>query len=217
MFSTRVLTGVALVSLLLAGCGGNGEGNGGNGDNGGDNGDQTESPETQSPEADEEAQQSAVEVSEEFQPYSDDAAAITYDEQAVPEGSTVDFTATSEDEDDGMEFNLAVSGLEADREFGAHVHTDPCGEDPDAAGPHYQNEQAPDGEENNPQYANDDNEVWLDFSTDGNGDGEEDSDVDWSPREGEANSVVIHAEETATPSGEAGSAGDRLACVNAEL
>ncbi|MDA8369440.1 MAG: superoxide dismutase family protein [Nocardiopsaceae bacterium] len=215
---TRSIIGLALPLLLIAGCTENERATqrpespateedqtpqqtqgGQNGDNG-DNGDDTE----------------LASVSETFQPYGDDVAAVTYDD-AVPEGATVDVRVTEDDDGEGTEFDLAVDGLEPDRDYGAHLHTDPCGEDPDAAGPHYQNEEDPEQPSVNPEYANDDNEVWLDFETDSEGAADPDTDVDWTPREGEANSIVIHEQHTMTGEGEAGQAGDRLACVNVPL
>ena len=38
--------------------------------------------------------------------------------------------------------------------------------------------------------------------------------MDWEFRDGEANSVVLHAQHTMTGPGQAGMAGDRLACID---
>lgn len=155
----------------------------------------------------------------EFEAADSEGVGLTYDEEAIPEGSEFDVAADLDDE--GLEVELDVSGLEADREFGAHLHTDACEEDPEASGPHYQDDVEPDLDEDevsvDPDYANPDNEVWLDFTTDEDGDAEASTTVDWQPRDGEANSVVIHEEHTATEEGEAGTAGDRLACVTIAL
>ncbi|GAB3478509.1 hypothetical protein GCM10027440_14790 [Nocardiopsis coralliicola] len=115
------------------------------------------------------------------------------------------------------EFELTVAGLEPDRKFGAHMHTEPCGENPDDSGPHYQDKEDPEQPSTDPAYANDDNEVWLDFATDADGSADSDTGVDWAPRAGEMQSLVIHAEHTKTADGEAGMAGDRLACANVNL
>ncbi|WP_312885674.1 hypothetical protein [Streptomyces physcomitrii] len=48
------------------------------------------------------------------------------------------------------------------------------------------------------------NEVWLDFTSDGHGEGFAAAHHQWGFRPGEANSVVIHQEP--------GGAGERLAC-----
>ncbi len=137
----------------------------------------------------------------------------------MPEGATIDVTVTEESE--GSAYTVAVTGLEADRDFGAHLHTDPCGADPADSGPHYQDEADPEADADtpsaNPEYANPENEVWLDFTTDSEGNAAQQAKVDWLPREGEANSIVLHEEHTAEEEGEAGQAGDRLACVNVPL
>ncbi|GAA4897033.1 superoxide dismutase family protein [Streptomonospora salina] len=205
MSLTRAIVSAAAASLLLAGCG--------DGRQGDDEGAAAPSPSGNGT-ADAGAPGLAHVVAR-FQTYSPDAEAITYDEQAVPAGSGVTVQATRAGAE--TDFTLAVSGLQPDEAYGAHLHTRPCGEDPDASGPHYRNEQGPEGSTNDPEYANGDNEVWLDFTTDGDGVAESDADVDWHPREGEAGSVVLHADHTATTAGEAGSAGDRLACVNVPL
>ncbi|GAA4804535.1 hypothetical protein GCM10023353_03860 [Tomitella cavernea] len=63
--------------------------------------------------------------------------------------------------------------MQPGRDFGAHAHTKPCGPEPSDSGPHYQNVQDPaataDSPSTDPAYANPQNEVWLDFTTDGSG------------------------------------------------
>ncbi|MDT0304437.1 superoxide dismutase family protein [Streptomonospora wellingtoniae] len=151
----------------------------------------------------------------EFTAYSPRAAAVTYDGQAVPTGSTVSVSAVQHPA--GTDFTLAVSGLQPEETYGAHLHTQPCGRKPADAGPHYQDEPAPPKSSHDPEYVNDDNEVWLDFTTDSDGAATTAADVEWQPREGEADSIVIHSDHTQTAPGEAGAAGTRLACVNAPL
>ena len=68
-----------------------------------------------------------------------------------------------------------------------------------------------------PKFANADNEVWLDFTTDAQGAGAGRATVKWEFRKGEANAVVIHAAHTSTEHGKAGTAGDRLACLTAQF
>jgi Cu-Zn family superoxide dismutase len=135
--------------------------------------------------------------------------AVTYDEELVPAGATitVDQRITG---GDSMAVSVTVEGARAGHTFGAHVHTDPCTADPDAAGAHYQN--AP-GEE--PWRANPRNEVWLDFTTDTSGLGAATARQEWVFREGGARSLVLH--EHATSSGghhgeTPGDAGERVAC-----
>lgn len=154
-----------------------------------------------------------------FLPPGEEAGAITYDETAVPEGATADVQVRVQEGETFVQFT--GTGLEANRDFGAHVHTAPCGDDPDDSGPHYQDEQDPEADEDNPStdpdYANPDNEVWLDFTTDDGGNAFSSATVPWEFRDGEAQSLVLHEEHTNTEEGEAGTAGDRLACVTVEF
>lgn len=146
-----------------------------------------------------------------FAEYSEGAVAVNYDPTRVPEGSSAQVDL--EEAEASTTVALSVEGLEPDMMYGAHVHVAACGEDPDDAGPHYQNEQDPETPSINQQYANPENEIWLDFSTDPEGNAEARSSVDWQLREGEGRSVVIHAMHTKTEEGEAGTAGDSLACI----
>lgn len=146
-----------------------------------------------------------------FAESSEGAVAVTYDPTRVPEGSSAQVDL--EEAEASTTVALSVEGLEPDMMYGAHVHVAACGEDPDDAGPHYQNEQDPETPSINQQYANPENEIWLDFSTDPEGNAEARSSVDWQLREGEGRSVVIHAMHTKTEEGEAGTAGDSLACI----
>lgn len=136
--------------------------------------------------------------------------AVTYDEELVPAGARIRLSQRiAEGPDAGMMIEMAVDGVREGHTFGVHVHTDPCGADPDASGDHYQNEP---GDE--PWRANPRNEVWLDFTADRQGGGEARSRQDWIFRPGEANSVVLHehATETGHHGGMPGEAGDRVAC-----
>ncbi|GAB3206710.1 superoxide dismutase family protein [Marinactinospora thermotolerans] len=155
-------------------------------------------------------------VTGDFQSYSEDATAVTYDPEAVPEGASVNVSVTSKGAPPTI-VTMGISGLQPDRDYGAHVHTKPCGAAPDDSGPHYQNEEDPQQPSTDPKYANPDNEIWLDFTTDADGSADASASVDWVPRQGEANSIVIHAEHTHTEPGHAGQAGDRLACINVPL
>ncbi|MBB6173966.1 Cu-Zn family superoxide dismutase [Nocardiopsis mwathae] len=208
---TRTLVGAALFSLLLTGCGPTAP----NDDDTTDNGDDAvETPADGGQEAME-----PIQVSGSWEPYAADATAVTYDE-AVPEGGTVDVDIRSEGPE-GTRVTLKATGLEPDRDYGAHVHTRPCGEEPGDSGPHYQDEVDPAATDEEPStdpaFANPDNEFWLDFTTDDEGAGEATATVDFRVRPGEANSVVIHEEHTKTEHGEAGTAGDRLGCVNVPM
>ncbi|PWW62709.1 superoxide dismutase family protein [Actinokineospora spheciospongiae] len=108
---------------------------------------------------------------------------------------------------------LRVRGLLPAHHYGAHVHTGNCGADPAAAGPHTQNRADPVQPSVDPAYANPENEVWLDFTTDVGGNAITSAEVDWSLSSRLANSVVLHAQHTHTEPGQAGTAGARLACL----
>ncbi|MCC5034790.1 superoxide dismutase family protein [Streptomyces sp. WAC 00631] len=136
--------------------------------------------------------------------------AVTYDTEAVPPGARIGVRQWTDPE--GTTVWLRVSGLEPGRAYGAHVHTRPCGAEPDSSGPHYQHRRDPEQPSTDPRYANPDNEVWLDFTAGDSGDGAAEARQDWNFRPGEARSVVLHEHTTATEDGAAGTAGARLAC-----
>lgn len=138
--------------------------------------------------------------------------AVTYDTELVPPGSLA-VVASVFSESTGTITELEVRGLVPDREYGAHVHVDPCGPSGDDAGPHYQHEQDPEQPSTDPAYANPDNEVWLDFTTDDKGAASARSEVDWAYGDRKPGSVVIHERHTSTGEGEAGAAGARLGCI----
>lgn len=68
-----------------------------------------------------------------------------------------------------------------------------------------------------PAYANPRNEVWLDFHTDAAGTAVNHATGDWQFRGRNANSFALHEEHTRTAPGEAGAAGARPACLNAQF
>ena len=104
---------------------------------------------------------------------------------------------------------LHVQGIAPRRTFGAHAHILPCAEM--KGGGHYQNVPAPaPTPATDPQYANADNEIWLDFTTNPDGVGHAKATVQWQIRPGGARSVVIHDHATGT----GGVAGARLACID---
>ncbi len=148
-----------------------------------------------------------------------DDNAFTYDEAAVPVGSTV--TIDSEEQDGRTTVALDATGLAPNRDFGVHVHTQPCGPAPSDSGPHYQNNvdpaATPQSPSSDPAYANPQNEIWLDITTDESGNAQAATTVDWEFRDNEAHSVVLHAQRTMTGPGQAGMAGDRLACIDEDF
>ncbi|MFC5667756.1 superoxide dismutase family protein [Kitasatospora misakiensis] len=105
---------------------------------------------------------------------------------------------------------MSLAGVAADHDFPVHLHTGPCGADPAASGPHYQDVVDPVSPSTDPAYANDLNELRLALRTDGRGEGTAATSVAWRPRPGEARSLVLHA---GSPAG-AHRAADRVACVN---
>ncbi|AXK34917.1 superoxide dismutase family protein [Streptomyces armeniacus] len=142
-------------------------------------------------------------------------AAITYDHELVPPGAGIKVTQRV----DGAGTTVAVSvrGVAPDHTYGVHVHTAPCGADPDDAGPHYQNREDPEQPSVDPAYANPANEVWLDFTTDGSGAARSVASHPWNFRMGEARSVVLHEHATSLKPGEAGMAGERVGCFTVPL
>lgn len=156
------------------------------------------------------AQQNTVQTTATFAP--DGGTATTYDESLVPAGATASVTAM--ESDGSTTVTLEVSGLQPDRAYGAHAHAKPCGPTGADAGPHYQHEQDPETPSVDPAFANPENEIWLDFSTDAQGGATTTSTVGWTfPQDRRAGSVIIHEMPTKTAAGEAGVAGDRVACI----
>jgi superoxide dismutase, Cu-Zn family len=153
-------------------------------------------------------------VSETFQ--SAPGTAVTYDTALVPVGARG--AVQSRSGDGTTTVMLAVRGLEPTRWYGAHVHNEPCGERPGDAGPHFQSSVDPVQPSVDPTYANPQNEIWLDLTTDESGAGSAESTVTWTfPDDRRPGSVVVHAMQTATAPGEAGTAGDRAACITVEF
>jgi Cu-Zn family superoxide dismutase len=150
-----------------------------------------------------------------FAPYSDGADAVTYDQALVPTGATAELTVTGTD--GGTTVLLVLSNLRKAHDYGAHLHTKPCGKAPIDSGPHLQHRADPAASVSppsvDPSYANPTNEVWLDFTTDGDGAGQASATLDWTfdpaPR-----SLVIHAQATKTAAGQAGTAGARVGCLS---
>ena len=136
----------------------------------------------------------------------------TYDSTLVPVGATASVTAGEAGTSTNV--TLEVTGLQPNRQYGAHAHTKPCGSDGKDAGPHFQFKPDPVTPSVDPAYANNVNEIWLDFTTDAAGAGQATSAVPWVfPADRRAASVIIHAMPTSTEPGKAGGAGNRAACL----
>lgn len=140
-----------------------------------------------------------------------DARAITYQPGLVPSGAEVSVQARTGG--GATMVRLSVDGLQPDRTYGAHAHTEPCGPMGDAAGPHLQHEADPNQPSTDPAFANPQNEVWLDLATDAAGAAVVESNVGFELTEQRPGSVVIHESSTSSEPGEAGTAGARVACV----
>jgi Cu-Zn family superoxide dismutase len=110
---------------------------------------------------------------------------------------------------------LHVKGLKPDTAYGAHAHTRPCDrKSASAAGPHFQHVVDPMTPSVDPAYANPQNEIWLDLTTNSAGNGHAKAVVDWQfPDDRRAQSVIIHERHTSTGTGVAGTAGARVACL----
>lgn len=133
---------------------------------------------------------------------------------AVPEGARARVAAVYTPAGDSI-VTLHVWGMRPNTDYGAHAHVNPCGATGGAAGPHFQNEvPAPGTPSTDPAYANPTNEIWLDLTTDAEGNGVAQTKVPWqfSPTR-RAQSAIIHVEHTHTGPTDSGVAGTRLACL----
>jgi Cu-Zn family superoxide dismutase len=155
-------------------------------------------------------------VSGTFAPYASGVVAVSYDPALVPAGATATVTITQAAP--GTQIQLAVTGLRPDRAYGAHLHQKPCGAEGSAAGPHYQHQPDPAASASppsvDPTYANPENEVWLDFTTDASGAATSTAKQPWTFGASRPGSLVIHGEKTKTAPGHAGDAGARVACLS---
>lgn len=144
------------------------------------------------------------------------SAAMTYSPELVPAGARGAVRARS---GGGITtVMLAVRGLQPEQLYGAHVHTEPCGTQPEDAGPRFQRTIDPDQPSVDPHYANPENEIWLDLTTDATGAGSAETTVAWEfPDDRRPGSVLIHATGTNTEPGVAGTAGAHAACITVEF
>ncbi|RZT83659.1 Cu-Zn family superoxide dismutase [Pseudonocardia sediminis] len=142
--------------------------------------------------------------------------AVTYDPARVPVGANVSVAAQSEN---GTTITtLQVRGLRPNTVYGAHAHVANCGVTGDVAGPHFQFRPDLVQPSVDPAFANAQNEIWLDLTTDAEGAGRAQSTVAWVfPADRRAKSVVLHDMATMTAPGKAGTAGGRSACVDVKF
>jgi Cu-Zn family superoxide dismutase len=148
-------------------------------------------------------------------PYQPGAGAVTYDQSLVASGARLTVFGLSTKR--AATVLLTTHGLLPRHEYGAHVHVRACGSTPADSGPHFQDKNDPIQPSVDPAYANPHNEIWLDFTTDQAGNGAAVAHVPWGFGERRAGSVVVHATHTHTDPGHAGTAGARLACLNAKF
>lgn len=113
------------------------------------------------------------------------------------EGSVRGFVSP---EIDRTMLTLSVKGLPANKTFGAHLHAAACADN--KGGGHYQHSGTA---------VNEDNEVWLDLTTDASGRARVLSRKEYAVAAEKAKSVVVHANATDPATGKAG---DKLACVD---
>ncbi|WP_165970235.1 superoxide dismutase family protein [Nonomuraea terrae] len=133
-----------------------------------------------------------------------DTSAIVYDRKLAPEGSQA--SVTVESSGGQTRTSLVVEGLLPNRRYGSHLHTNPCGKKPEAAGPHFQHHAG---------QIDPSSEVWLDFTTDAEGAGRSSSRNEWTlTRAKLPGSLVIHSDPTVASGPKVGDAGARVACLN---
>lgn len=144
------------------------------------------------------------------------STADTYNPATAPVGAQL--TATLTPAGDSTIAELMVTGMVPNRGYAAHAHVNGCGDDPGPERPHYQDNEDPaatsEAPSTNPEYANPNNEIWLDFRTDATGAATARTTVPFVITDRGPGSIVVHeAEQTATGPGKAGTAGARIACV----
>jgi Cu-Zn family superoxide dismutase len=145
--------------------------------------------------------------------FAEQGAAVTYNPALVPVGAGAHIVTSSEAGRSTV--TLELTGLVPNRQYGAHAHAKACGPAPADSGPHVQHEKDPVTPSVDPAFANPRNEVWLDVTTDAQGNATSTSTVDWEfTGASRPNAVVVHAMPTSSEPGKAGTAGDRVACVS---
>jgi len=144
-------------------------------------------------------------------------ALTSYSATLVPAGATAKVRAVYTGSGSTV-VTLHVWGLVPNRAYGAHAHRFACSPTSGAAaGGHYQYTVDPVQPSTDPAYANPWNEVWLDLTTDADGNGSAQTVVRWQPPNASGArpaSVILHDRHTSTgPAGSAGVAGPRHGCL----
>ncbi len=145
-----------------------------------------------------------------------DSNAVTYNPALAPAGARLAVEMIPSGTSTNVE--LTVNGLQPNRGYAVHAHTNACSDNPDFVGLHYQNRIDPAATplqpSTDPEYANPNNEIWLDVRTDAAGSGITRVTVPFVFTDRGPRSVVVHeAEQTATGPGEAGESGEPVACL----
>ncbi|MGH3834423.1 MAG: superoxide dismutase [Pseudonocardiaceae bacterium] len=145
-----------------------------------------------------------------------DSNAVTFNPALAPAGARLAVEMIPSGTSTNVE--LTVNGLQPNRSYAVHAHTNACSDNPDAVGLHYQNRVDPAATlqqpSTDPEYVNPNNEVWLDVRTDAAGSGITRVTVPFVFTDRGPGSIVVHeAEQTATGPGEAGKSGDPVACL----
>ncbi len=141
----------------------------------------------------------------------------TYNPALAPVGAQLAVSMTPSGESTTVEFT--ASGLQPNRGYAVHAHTNACSGVAGGEGPHYQNRVDPAATtahpSRNPEYANPSNEVWLDIRTDAAGSATSRPTVPFVFTDRGPGSIVLHeGTQTARDPGHAGDAGGRIACLN---
>jgi Cu-Zn family superoxide dismutase len=147
--------------------------------------------------------------------------AFTYNPQLAPPGAHISVLMAPHNESTTAE--MTVSGLLPNRGYAAHANVNACSPNPAAEGPTYQNRIDPavntkaigQQRSTNPEYANPQNEVWLDVRTDGSGSGTSRVTLPFVFTDRGPGAVVLYdGEQTNTAPGQVGQAGNPIACVS---
>jgi Cu-Zn family superoxide dismutase len=146
--------------------------------------------------------------------------AETYNPALAPMGAHLKAALVPSGETTNAEFT--VSGLLPNRGYAVHANVNTCGGSPGGVGPHYQNRIDPAvnptavgvAPSSDPQYANPNNEIWLDVRTDSSGSGTSRTTAPFVFTDRGPGSIVVgEAQQTATGPGEAGNGGAPIACL----
>ena len=145
-----------------------------------------------------------------------ESTAMTYNPELAPPGARMAVTMTPSGTSTNVE--LTINGFLPNLGYAVHSHENLCSDNPAFAGGHYQNRvdpaASPTKPSTNSEYANPNNEVWLDMRTDAAGSGTTRVTVPFVFTDRGPGSIVVHeAEQTATGPGQAGEAGARIACL----